>query len=222
MSNELTLADISQLDLRDYNPEMTAEEFKARYGGIYQKDKGKRLSKSAMQRIWNKFVKEERMDFFKAHTLFTVYDIAAIGIDKFIYTMGWTKPSHVRTWRNNKIRVGLCGDCKQHFIPMLLQSNHGLCHTCRPQYSVKAMKNFILRELRTTERYYKAHRDCLMDFYIMFYNDGNFRKLFKKDCDFAQELEALVLETPEWAEKGEQLPALDELVDIEYKEIEKK
>ena len=204
-------------DVKGYDPDMDHEEFKQRYAGLYQKDEGKRLSKSSMRRIWNKFVKEERIRFFEVHNTFNVQQVLAIGVDKFIYTMGWTKPSHVRRWRNNKLRVGICCHCNDQFIPLLFQANHGLCHNCRPLYSVKAIKNYVIRELESSDRYYEAHRDLLMDFYIMFYHDAQLRSLFLKTSDFAQSLEEEELEVPEWVNggaKGDQ-----DSIDIEFKEV---
>lgn len=212
----IMISDKNQLAYYDEN--ISKDDYKKRYAGTYAKDSGKRLSKASLKRIWNKFVREERIDFFKAHNTFQIEDIVMIGIDKFINTMGWTKPQHVKSWHNNRIRVGICCHCRDQFIPMIFQANHGLCNNCRPLYSVPAMQNFVKRELANSERYYKARRDMLMDFYIMFYHDSDFRKLFLKDSEMAKELENLEVEMPEWLVKDEQLE--DDFIEGEFKEVE--
>lgn len=184
----------------DYQEDMDQETFAKRYAGVLASKNKKRLSKSSIKRIWGKFIKEERLDFFAVHTNLTEYDVARVGADKFIYTIGWTKPAHIHNWRKHKVRIGICCHCDDQFVPMMLQTNHGLCNHCRPLYSSKAMQQFVLKELNGSERYFKAHRDMLMDFFIMFYNDPSLRVLFLKDSEFAKNLEAEEIEKPDWLE----------------------
>ena len=207
--------------LKDYDPNISQEDFKKKYAGVYAKDEGKRLSKSSMRKIFRKFLKEERIDFFKHHD-FTLQDVVDIGIDKFVYTMGWTKPAKVRRWRNNKVRVGICLHCKDQFLPLIYQTNHGLCHNCRPLYSATAMRNFALAVLSKEKRYENAHRDFLMDFYIMFANDDKLRRSFLKGSDNAMWAENLEVETPEWItnEQEHRHKQFDpaNIIDVEAKE----
>jgi hypothetical protein len=196
----LNLASIPEVDfVLDYKEDITEEEFKERYAGMYQKDNGKRLSKRSLQKIWNKFIREERVDFFTSHNTFSLADVFQIGYDKFIYTLGWTKPSHVSRWRNNKVRIGPCCHCNDQFIPLIFQFNQGLCNNCKPKYSIKAIRNYMVTQLNGSKRYYKAKEDLLMDFYIVFYNDKKLRELFLVDSPFAKEYDAMDPEIPEWA-----------------------
>lgn len=175
--------------------------FKGRYAGVLAKDLGDRLSVSKIERIWDKFIKDEYRPFLNAHLNLTMKQIMEIGIDKFIYVMGWKRPTDVVTWRNNKLRVGACCHCKDQFIPMILQYNNGLCTSCRPLYSHKAIRNFIMKQLNVSERYQEASRDLLMDFYIMFYHDERLRKLFLAGTETANEMEGYKYDLPEWAKK---------------------
>jgi hypothetical protein len=189
-------------ELKSYDPDnLDHEAFKKRYAGFYQKDNGKRLSKSSMRGIWRRFMTHERHAFLTAHTNLTLYDIGRVGIDKFIITMGWRSKADTKRWRNNKVRIGICCHCQDQFIPMMFQHNHGLCNNCKPLFSSKAMRNFVLDKLHNADRYQHAHRDMLMDFYIMFYSDEQLRKLFLKTDEFAQEWAAKEFEAPEWLPK---------------------
>ena len=165
--------------------------FKRRFSGVVAKDQGERLSPSKLRKIWDNFMKYEYRSFISAHINLDMETLMRIGIDKFIYTLGWRKPSDTATWRNNKVRLGTCCHCEDQFIPMMFQHNHGLCMNCRPEYSVTAIRNYILHIMNTSERYEQAHHDLLMDFYIMFYHDPKFRKLFLKGTDAADTLEKM-------------------------------
>ena len=176
--------------------------FKERYAGVVAKDDFTRLSVSQIKSIWKEFMKDYR-DFFHAHTNMTMEDLLRVGVDKFIYVMGWQQPSDAKKWRNNKIRVGICCHCRDQFIPMIFQSNHGLCANCRGSYSTKAMRNFILQRLNVEKRYEEAHHDMLMDFYIMFYHDELFRRFFLAGTGSALYLESLEEVVPEWAKRKE-------------------
>lgn len=183
--------------LVDYHMHMSEENFKERYG-IGSQAIVKRLSRAAIRSIWRQFIEVERRDFFDVHRHMTVYDVARVGIDKFIYMMGWETKHDAARWRNNKIRIGICCHCRNQFVMMLLQQNHGLCKNCRPLYSSVAIRNFIVKQLWDSKRYQSAHRDLLMDFFIMFFHDPQLRALFLKDSASAMELEADVRELPDW------------------------
>lgn len=196
----LNLAAIPEGDfILNYKEDMTPEEFKKRYAGMLQKDNGKRLSERSLRKIWNKFIRDERVDFFKMHNTFSLEDVFNIGYDKFIYTLGWTKPSHVKTWRNNKIRIGVCCHCRDQFLPMLFQYNQGLCDNCKPKYSIPAIRNYMITQLNNSKRYFHAKEDLLMNFYIVFSNDPKLRELFLVDNPFAQKYAAMEVEVPDWA-----------------------
>ena len=160
-----------------------------------------RLSPAKIQNIWNRFMRGEYRAFFQAHTTMSLSDVMDAGVDRFIYTLGWTKPGDVPSWHNNKIRIGLCAHCREQFLPLMFQYNHGLCGNCRSKYSAKAIKNFISHQLNTSKRYDHAQHDMLMDFYILFYNDEQFRKLFKVGTKDASVLEDLESEIPDWAKR---------------------
>lgn len=154
------------------------DHFKKRNAGFLGKDDGDRLSVSQIKRIWEKFMKDEYRSFMNAHTNMTMEEIIKIGIDKFVYALGWKRPSDVPSWHKNKLRVGICCHCQDQFIPMMLQYNFGLCGLCKPLYSAKAVQNFVIHQLGVSKRYEGAQHDLLMDFFIMFYHDQTFRNLF--------------------------------------------
>lgn len=183
----------SEEDMDEALKERTID-FKQRYAGVIAKDQGQRLSPSKISKIWDNFMKYECRSFLSSHTNLALPTILSIGIDKFIYTLGWTKPSDTATWRNNKVRLGTCCHCNDQFIPMMFQHNHGLCMNCRPLYSVKAIRNYILRVMNISPRYENAQHDLLMDFYIMFYHDSALRKIFLKGSKTANSLELLEVE----------------------------
>lgn len=185
--------------LDTYDVNLDAEAFKQRHAGLLT-DPGYRLTKKQIVDIMTEFVKDEADAFFKAHPNFTMEDILRAGPDRFVYLLGWSKPKHVARWKNNKVRVGLCGHCRVQFIAMMLQTNHGLCGNCRPLYSTKAIRKFIVNQLNVAERYQHAHRDLIMDFYVMFYHDTQFRNLFLADSESAKQIEALEVEVPSWVE----------------------
>lgn len=173
--------------------------FKHFFAGVVAKDEHDRLSVSQIKNIWERFMKTEYRGFLNAHLNLTLEDIMKVGIDKFVYVMGWTKPNDVPSWHNNRLRVGICCHCRDQFIPMILQQNQGLCVNCRSFYSLKAIRNFNIHQLNVSGRYQEASSDLLMDFYIMFYMDEKFRKLFLKGSNSAEEMEAFEEEVPEWA-----------------------
>jgi hypothetical protein len=194
--------------------------FKDRYAGVLAKDTGDRLSISKITRIWEKFISDEYRGFMNAHLNLTMTQIMNIGIDKFIYVMGWKRPTDVVTWHNNKLRIGVCCHCNDQFIPMMFQYNNGLCANCRPLYSHAAIRNFVIRQLNVSERYEEASRDLLMDFYIMFYHDEKLRKLFLVGTESAKEFESFQDELPTWAQKDlPQAEITEELKENESTEL---
>lgn len=190
--------------------EARTRHLKERFGGILAKDQGDRLSTSQVRNIWKKFMRFEYRDFLKAHTNLSLEEILFVGVDKFVYVLGFKKPSDVHKWRNNKVRVGVCCHCKDQFIPMMMQYNHGLCSNCKPIFSHAAIRNFIIHQLHESDRYHEAHRDMLMDFYIMFYHNDSFRNLFIVGTPSAAEYEAFDEEVPEWVERPGGAVAMDE------------
>jgi hypothetical protein len=186
------------------------QQFRKRFAGVMGRDEHKRLSVSLLKNTWEKFMKKEYRGFLNAHVNLSLEQIMKIGIDKFIYIMGWEKPSDVSSWHNNKLRVGACCHCQDQFIPMIFQHNHGLCSNCRPFYSAKAIRSFAIHQLNDSQRYHKAQNDLLMDFYILFYHDKKFRELFLVGSESATEYEQLKDEVPEWAvpeQVRKQIPA---------------
>jgi hypothetical protein len=165
--------------------------FKKRNAGFLGKDDGDRLSVSQIKRIWEKFMKDEYRGFLQSHTNMTMKEIITIGIDKFVYALGWKRPSDVPNWHKNRLRVGICCHCQDQFIPMMLQYNFGLCGLCKPMYSSKAIQNFVIHQLDISKRYEGAQHDLLMDFFIVFYHDQAFRHLFLKESDSAMEWEKI-------------------------------
>lgn len=187
-----------------YDENMSPEVAAERYGGMYGTDKDEVLPKRKLEKIWRKFLLQERIDYIVKNNTVSIEDIVNIGIDKFIRTNGWEKAADVPTWRNNVVRVGICPECKDQFIPLIMQTNHGLCKNCRPNFSGKAIKRFVEHVISTSPRYFRAHQDALMDFYIMFYNDSIFRKMFIKDSPTAIEIEEREFELPEWLEEEQE------------------
>lgn len=181
-----------------YKEDMSPEEMKARYAGMYGKMRETPMPRRKLERIWDLFLQEERRDFIISHNTMSISEILRIGIDKFVMTLGWEKVSDVATWRNNVVRIGICPECKEQFIPLMFQTNQGLCNNCRPNFSVKAIRRFMEYVIAKNDRYENAHHDALMDFYIMFYNDELFRKLFVKGTDSANQFETQEYELPDW------------------------
>jgi hypothetical protein len=182
--------------LKDYNPDLDDEQFKARYAGLFQYKHRPYISKEKMLEIWNAF-QSEMPAFLEAHKNLKEEDISKIGIDKFVLTMGWLEIDDVKRWTNNKVRVGYCCHCQDQFVLMILQYNHGLCDKCRPSFSSQAIAEFLKKQMYT-ERYQQSHHDLYMDFFIMFYNDSVFRGLFLKGTDFANNLEQELNQLPEF------------------------
>lgn len=189
---------------RNYNEEMTEEEAKDRYAGMYGTDRAYVIPKKQLKQIWKRFVMEERIDYITMNNTVSVDEIIAIGIDKFVRTNGWMRSGDVPRWRSNVARVGKCPECNDQFIPLLMQTNHGLCNHCRPNFSVKAIKRFVEHTISTNERYFRADKDALMDFYIMFYNDATFRKLFIKGSESAEFFETREYVIPDWFKEQQQ------------------
>lgn len=185
--------------LENYDVNLPEAEFKVRHAGLL-KDPGYRLTKKQITEIMKEFVANHAAKFFEKHP-FTMEDVVRIGTDRFVYLLGWRKPKHVESWKDNKVRVGVCCHCNEQFIAMMYQTNHGLCTNCRPSYSVKAIHKFLVHQLNVADRYQHAHRDLLMDFYIMFSNDKQFRQLFLTGSESAKQIELLNEEMPEWVQK---------------------
>lgn len=177
------------------------EDFKARHLGIVGSKEVQQPSHATLRRIWKKFVMEERRDYILRQTTVSMDDIMRIGIDKFVVANGWESAKDVSSWRSNSVRMGICSECKDQFLPLMFQFNHGLCKGCRPAYDVTAMQNYLTKVLATNERYVGAMDDAMMDFYIMFYVDEMFRNLFKKENPFAQTMRETVVETPKWLDE---------------------
>lgn len=190
-----------------YDENMTKEEMKKRYGGMYGKIPNEPIKKSRLVKMFDEFIQTERRDFILKHNTISMDNIVDIGIDKFAMTLGWTKASDVGGWRKNVVRIGACPDCNDQFIPLMFQTNQGLCNNCRPNISVKAIRRFIEYVAATNERYIKAESDLLMDFYIMFYSDRDFRKLFTKGSESAVEMETREFVTPEWFKEAQEKQA---------------
>lgn len=177
--------DITQQYL-SYRP-LTKEEWKERHRGMLVKFPKEQVNKGAMRRIFEAFLKTERIDYFKAHS-FTVEDIVRIGIDKFVVANGWTQPRDVKTWRNNIVRIGVCPHCKDQFATLIYEANHGLCRNCVPEYSSEAIQGFLIREAQT-DAYLEHHASLAVNFYMLFANDKPFRELFLKGTPTAVEFE---------------------------------
>lgn len=175
--------------------------FHKTYAGVISKDTGERVTPKQLKKIWKRFMKEEYIPFLQAHTNLNISQIVDIGVDKFVYVLGWQDVTDVDSWRQNKIRIGVCCHCHDQFIPMMLQYNHGLCYNCKPHFSEKAIRKFMIRQLNIAPRYDQAQNDLLMDFYIIFYHDDKFRKMFLKDTETAASMEEMTDGVPEWAKK---------------------
>jgi hypothetical protein len=187
--------------LHGYQKNMSSKRFKERYVGLNPKYTA-RLSPAAIRNIWREFMEIERHDFFDVHRHMDPYAVARIGIDKFVYMMGWEKPNDVKRWRNNKLRIGICCHCHNQFVLMMLQANHGLCKNCKPLYSSVAIRNFLVKQLWESDRYKDAHRDLFMDFFILFFHHVDLRALFLKDSPSAKEWEADERPLPDWFDEA--------------------
>lgn len=173
-----------------YKPIETKEEWKERHRGMLVKFPKEQIKKGALRRVFNAFLKTERIDYFKAHD-FSVEDIVRIGIDKFVVANGWMQPGDAKTWRNNIVRIGVCPHCQDQFATKIYEANHGLCRSCVPLFSSKAIQGFLIKEAQT-ETYTEDHASLAVNFYMIFSNVKPFRNLFLKDTDSAIEYEAEV------------------------------
>lgn len=198
--------------LKDYNADISDEDFKVKYAGVFNTKNRVKIEKEEMLKIWHAFL-GEMDEFLLAHKNLTQSDIERIGIDKFILTMGFYKPEDVSRWKLNKVRIGSCGHCKNQFIPMMFQHNYGLCDNCRPKFSSIGIREFVKKQM-STERYANSTQDLWMDFFIMFYSDDLFRGLFLKGTDFSSALEKEFSDLPEFMTRGDAHHS-HELVEVE-------
>lgn len=187
--------------LADYVAPADREEWNERHGGLYSTYSEKRLSKSGLSRIFRRFLRYELKAYCAAHEI-TLEDILRIGIEQFVVANGWRKVGHVATWRNNKIRLHVCPGCKDHFVPAMFQTNHGLCVHCRKNFSDKAIRGYVKRHIdelnaaleedAADEERKTREPSFLVNFYILFTKDEVFRDMFRKGDPFALQCEAYV------------------------------
>lgn len=176
--------------LKAYEAPIDKETWFARHGGVYSKYSHKRLSKSALSRIFTRFMRHARYDYLKHHDI-TLEDILRIGIEQFVVVNGWRKPSQVDGWIHNRVRIDICPGCGKHFVPALIQVNQGLCMHCRKEFSFPAIRQFMVEQTASSqESRNTSDPSMLVNFHIMFKNDEAFRNLFRKEDAFAIELEA--------------------------------
>lgn len=175
---------------RTYKPIETKEEWKERHRGIFVKFPKEQIKKGALRRVFEAFLKNERINYFMAHD-FSVEDIVRIGIDKFVVANGWTQPRDASSWRGNVVRIGVCPHCKDQFVTKIYEANHGLCRNCVPLFSSKAIQGFLTKEAQS-EDYQDNHASLAVNFYLLFDHDEAFRNLFLKDRESAAEYEAEV------------------------------
>lgn len=191
-----------------------------RYAGTVAK-KPKLPSKSVLKAIWNEFVERERFSYINANDTISIDDIIRIGIDKFVITNGWTRKSEVAAWHNNRVRIGVCPHCKDQFVPLMFQTNYGLCRNCVPKYSSEAIRKYLEFVASTNKRYENAMNDLLMDFFILFYSKEDFRVLFLEGSDFAQKYKEKEFEVAEWLRKQQtaNLESQGVILDAEGEEV---
>lgn len=176
--------------LQEYSAPVDKESWYARHGGVYSKYSHKRLSKSALSRIFKRFMLHARHDYLK-HQDLTMDDIIRIGVEQFVVANGWLKPKQVDGWVQNRVRIATCAGCDAHFVPALIQVNQGLCRHCRKKYSFPAIRQFMVEQTASNEEAENTKDpSMLVNFHIMFKNDAVFRSLFLKEDEFAIELEA--------------------------------
>ena len=162
----------------------------SRISNIYGYDKNLKTKKQ-IKAIWDKFKEEELADFTSANSYLSVKEIIDVGIDKFIYTMGITKPKHVASWKNHVVNIKVCGNCKDEFIPMMIQQNGGLCKRCAKEFSFEALQYFWAKESekeRDVDSQLYGGPNVMINVLTLFVNDDRFRNLFKKDSDFVNDL----------------------------------
>ena len=186
-----------QLD--DYIPPADREEWNNRHGGLYSRYSEKRLSRSSLNRIFNRFLRYEHRAYCEAHDI-VLEDILRIGIEQFVVANGWRKVSHVATWRKNKVRLHVCPGCDKQFVPAMYQTNHGLCIHCRKDFSEKAIRGYMQRSIDEMKRSIEeqgledeerrtTEPSFMVNFYILFKHDKLFRDLFRKGDPFAESCE---------------------------------
>lgn len=191
----VTSEQMAEIDrqLAEYEPPVGREAWTARHGGLYTKYSDKRLSRSGLARLFRRFLRYEMRAYCEAHDI-TLADILSIGIEQFIVANGWRKVSDVAGWRRNRVRLHVCPSCRDQFVPAMYQTNHGLCIHCRKEFSDKAIRGFILRQMEDAsirgEARQTSEPSLLVDFYILFNGSAEFRDLFRKGDRFAVDCEA--------------------------------
>lgn len=188
---------IAEMDVffKQYKP-LEEEEMKLRFKGVIGKLPNM-PTRSMLKSIWATFLENERFDYIVSNNTVDMDQIVKIGFDKFVLTNGWNRSSDVKKWRNNKLRIGVCPHCQDQFVPLVFQVNYGLCSGCRPDFSLKSIRKYIDYVGSTDERYAGAEQDLLMNFFILFYTDINFRVMFTKGHPFAKKYEEMEFELSE-------------------------
>lgn len=155
---------------------------------------GKTMNAKRLKKTWEAFKETELDEFINLNDLITVQDIFDVGIDKFIYSLGVDSPKNVRSWRTHVVRLGVCPECKNEFVPMMIQTNGGVCIKCATKFSFDALRQFIKNEtqVRLKKEDYSVEKDSpenvLMQVMIMFQKSPLFRSMFKKDTPFVEDL----------------------------------
>lgn len=191
----VTSEQMAEIDrqLAAYEPPVGREEWTKRHGGLYAKYSDKRLSRSGLSRLFRRFLRYELHPYCDTHDI-TLADILAVGIEQFVVANGWRKVSDVAAWRRNRVRLHVCPSCRDQFVPAMYQANHGLCVHCRKEFSDKAVRGFILRQMAASgakgEERRTSEPSLLVDFYILFSRNQEFRDLFRKGDPFALDCEA--------------------------------
>lgn len=181
--------------LATYEPPADREEWNVRHGGLYTRYSEKRLSRSGLARLFNRFLRFEYRAYCATHDI-TLEDILKVGIEQFVVANGWRKVSHVSTWRTNKVRLHVCPGCEGQFVPAMYQTNHGLCIHCRKEFSDKAIRGYVQRSIDEMKRAIQeqdgpdeerrtSEPSFMVNFYILFKHDKVFRDLFRKGDPFA-------------------------------------
>lgn len=146
-------------------------------------------TRKLLERIWQEFIVSHRITMLSKNVQVSMEDILTIGPDKFFAAFGINKPSEVKLWVNNRVRVGKCSHCSMEFIPLMLSANYGLCRKCRPNYSFKALGAMVKTINQNMIEEHVNENETLQKILYLFYHDAAFRSQALKKTPACEEWE---------------------------------
>lgn len=75
---------------------------------------------------------DDEWAIFKKAFGYSLQEIEAIGVEKFVKALGWTNRFQVASWKSDKMHFLICPNCKDDFG--IWEMHSGLCNTCKPLF----------------------------------------------------------------------------------------